>query len=251
MENYSANDAYWYRRKAVEVFFRRVKDRVPDIRRKHDELVDLNRRITERSETVRFKCIYLFRDGQELNLEECDSRGGYADTWYRSGNYNLPKADSDDEDEVPMPGKPVKVELRPGNDTESYCGEFVECWHPNCQEYYLNHPLQSSPVIYMFCRNHADKDMIKAIHDFVLEGKPIENPEVSTLVDIIGKTIESRISSSIDSAIARAERTLETEEEPDKVLEVQCYAYLNENENGLEEETTYYVDRVSCIRSTK
>ena len=92
-----------------------------------------------------------------------------------------------------MPGEPVKVELKPSDDTQGYCGEFVECWHPNCQEYYLNRPLESSPVIYMFCSKHAKPEVIKAIHEFILEGKPIENPEIETLLEIIGQTIRTRI----------------------------------------------------------
>lgn len=115
-----------------------------------------------------------------------------------------------------MPGEPVKVELKPSDDTQGYCGEFVECWHPNCQEYYLNRPLESSPVIYMFCSKHAKPEVIKAIHEFILEGKPIENPEIETLLEIIGQTIRTRVTASLNRAIERAKEVLAEEPEPDK-----------------------------------
>lgn len=249
MEVYSDNKAYWYRRKAVEAFFKQMSDRVPNIKEKKAELLSLNDAITLRSETVRYKCVYLFRDGQDLSEEEFDSRGGYTDTWYRQYQYNLPFADEDEEDVVPLPGCPVKIELKPGEDRQSYCNEFTECWHPNCQENYVNPLLKKSPVVFMFCPEHARASDVKMIHEYVLEGQPIKDPAIQSVVEIIGGIIRERIEKSLNEAIERAKDILAEETMPDKVLEVRCYSFLNEAKE--DEEITYYVDRVSCIRYKK
>lgn len=242
---YSSKENYWYRRNAVEVFFKSITETIPNFAEKNAILSTLNHSITQRSETVIYKCVYLFRDGQPLNEEECDSRGGYADSWYRAHHYNLPFAEEDCEDNPPMPGEPVKVLLKPANSTKGFRGEYPVCWHPKCRESYTEDPFKSSPVIYMFCHPHAEKDRVKEVHDFCLKGTPMKNQETKDMVEEMRLFIFNMIETSLNSAIEDAKFEMASEVLPDKVLEIQCASFLNDEDES--EEITYYVDRVSCI----
>lgn len=247
MDDYSSNKAYWHRRRPVEVFFEHVSRNIPNFETLVSELRALNERIIEKNDTIRFKCVYLFRKDQSLFNDNGD-RGGYIDTWYRSSQFNMQimNDDYEYEDHPPMPNEPVEVILGPGMQTQWFCGEFTECWHPDCLQYYRENPIKRSPVIYMLCRDHADIKTIDIIQEHVMNGKVIEDYSVKAMVDDVRRIIETRVSKTLTEAIKRAKEILEEEETPDKVIEVQCYVYEHEDDDP--KEATYYVDLVKCER---
>jgi len=252
-ENYSSKDAYWYRRHTAEAAIESVLKRIPNLETRISELTELNRQITERADTIRFKCVYLVRDGQFVDDNDDGSRGGYSDTWWRSDHFNLPRVEEEDgeEEEVPQPGEPVKVVLKPSNDTQTYIKEFVQCWHPSCQEYnrenykWPNIP----PTTFLLCKDHADVLRLKTLHDYYVDRIPIDKTtatgmEITTMIKDTEATIYERIDTSLNKAIEGAKEILAKETTPSRVITVNWSLYVECT--GTWNEMTTLIDLVSC-----
>lgn len=252
MNQYSSKEAYWYRRHAVEAALKQFNATIPDLEIKRQELRDLASKLKDRSDRVRFRCTYLFREGQMLNVDDCHERGGYADTWYRSNHYNMEKVDEDedeDQNEVPMPGEPVFVKFKPSSYGAICDNEFVECWHPKCQEYNKSHKSYNTPVIYLFCSGHAESNWTKSLHEHFIDGKPLDDPELQAAVEHVRSIVVENMNRTLDEQKLTMIRMLETEPYPSEVIEVECHSFLGTgDEEELGDNITYYVDRIACDR---
>lgn len=249
-ENYSSKDAYWYRRNAVEAFFKFMQDSIPNVGPRLAELIELNHKITERTENIKFKCVYMFRAGQFVDPNDSGSGGDYSDSWFRSSPFNLVRVgkngEEDYEDQPPRPGKPITVFLKPYDEIQKYTNEFTECWHSKCQEYnkreyvWPNRP----PVTFLLCKGHADQPLLKTLHDLCINGTPIEDTEIMAMMQSVKDTICKRIDKSLDLAIERAIKILDEEIVPADVIDVRWNFY---SENGRKcKEMISYIDLVSC-----
>jgi hypothetical protein len=96
----------------------------------------------------------------------------------------------------------------------------------------------------LLCNVHSEKEVVEAIENFAFNGKSIENIVVKDFVEKFLNFMIERISQTLDIAISNAVLSLAEDIKPDKVIEVECYAYPR-NEGEMEE-IKVYVDLESC-----
>jgi hypothetical protein len=246
--DYSQKEAYWYRRRAVEAFYTAVLPLVPQFEERTSRLRELGKKIQDRNETWRFKCVYLFREGQKLDPDDDGSGGGFSDTWQRADHFNLGVLD--EETDIPWPGQPLTVRLAPRDGVPGVCSEFTECWHPACQQVQAEkstlagYEVRATKVIYLLCREHArDENLLRQLHDLCVMGVPVSNPETTAMILHVRDTLIHRIDHSLTYALKVAEEMWATTPKPDTVLEVNCKSNMNPDDT--DEEATYYIDLVS------
>lgn len=243
--DYSQKEAYWYRRNAVEAFYNAVLPLVPGFEERMAKLESLRKKIQNRNETWRFKCVYLFREGQKLDPSDDGSGGGFSDIWQRANHFNLEVLD--EETDIPWPGKPLTVRMAPCDRTPGVCSEFTECWHPECQAVNAQKSAFSRsgmPVVFLLCRTHAqDGNVLRQLHDFCISVTPVSDQTLMTTIVYIRDLLIHRIDSSLTYALKEAEEIWAREPAPSKVMEVNCNSNLNPDDPS--EEATYCIDLIS------
>ena len=234
--DYSNNKNYWKRRNTVESLLQLAKqdEKIEEL---YSELTKLCEKINSKTKTRFYKCTYALRKGQKF--ERTDFGGGFCDTWYRSNHFMLPI-----EGENPQPPlKPITVILRdPGTSAEpEVMTEFICCVHPECIK---RIGTRGSNVIQLLCPQHANKELVSDLAKFCsnqkrgsTEAKEIGKATIALFVDIL----EQRLSDMI-MELRKIVKGVKSPK-PDKVIEVNCYLFDEENMV----EGTIYVDLIKCV----
>jgi len=261
--SYSKKEYYWQRRKIVETLFSFCRSKVPNLEALSEKLLQLNKQIRERHNSIKYRCVYALRKDQKLDKESLE-RGGYCDTWWRSNQFNLlmdedmtteEESQASEDNEVPTSNNPIIVYLKPSKPVFSPITEFTKCIHPEC--IHSNYDLINSKVIYLFCMKHSDENIVKILEDVVINQKIVSNFEklqdnrgysVKEMLEHIIVYLTLMISQSLNRAIQNAKDELKSETLPDRVLEIECIPFP---EVELKEDEDYewikiYVDLVDC-----
>ena len=239
MADYLSQEKYWQRRSTAEALFQKAIENVPDLEKLQKQLKRSNKKIKKRSEEVRYRCVYEFRPDQNFD-HDSEERGGYCDTWWRAGYFNLPideEGEWDDasaENAVPLPDNPITVYFTPQIQQYSVIREWTKCIH--CKDL-------DNGVIFLFCKKHADLTTIEVIENFVNNGKEISDHLIKNMVDSHLSFLTELIQKSYVEAIEDSKNSLELEEKPEKVIEVRCSRFP---EVGSEELITVYIDIIDC-----
>lgn len=238
VENYSKKEYYWQRRNIATKLYEIAKSKVKNLEKLEKQLTDLNQKLHLRHKKLKFKCVYSFREGQNIDTESQEG-GGFSDIWQRCNYFSLPFAsdEEDSDEEIPLPDNPITVYLRPSDSYYKPILEFTECMHPKC--FSKNDSImQQKQVIFLLCNAHSEKEVVEAIENFAFNGKNIENIVVKDFVEKFLNFMTERISQTLDIAISNAVLSLAEDIKPDKVIEVECYAYPG-NEGEMEEIKVY------------
>lgn len=242
-DDYSNKERYWQRRRIAEALFKRAHEAIPDLKTLVTQWAQLNKKIVDRHERIRYLCTYAVRDGQEDCDFESEERGGYTDTWLQRDHLNLPRnADGNNgDDDVPRPGKPMKVQLHPhsGSLGMGTLTEWTKCIHPECVKSWKD--ISFSPgVIFLFCKEHADMKRIEAIEKFIFNAEEFKDGDPTRdIVNAHLTFLEKKIRSSYTDAILHASICLDTNEQPAKVIEVECLPHPEVDDD---EEVKIYID---------
>lgn len=192
-----------------------------------------------------------------IDTKETEGRS-FCDVWWRCNHYNLPTAeenedytDASESNAVPLPNEDIIIYLSPHVPHVHIVRELLGCIHPTCLKYTKEHPFEQKQTIFLFCKGHSEEKVVDTIEKFVntnddtildglVDSQGIQIKE--SIMKVIGDTA-SKIKQSYLSAIDTVKESWQDEYLPDKVLEVECNPFPN---NEDDEEITVYVDLISC-----
>jgi hypothetical protein len=264
-ENYSKKEYYWQRRNIATALFDLAFSRVPDREQLQQELKSYTDQILKRHKKFKYRCVYVLRENQNFD-QNSQEDGGYYDSWWRSAQYNLGQDENmtdleerqaSEENAIPLKDSPVVIYLKPPERQYYPSGEFVECIHPECQklnnnnQMIINYVGHRGDTMYLFCKKHAEDRVISILEQF-LAGKEIPIEMFDATGISIKLMIENHLTTLINQAhksfldcIEHSKKDLENEIVPDRVLEVSCDPFP-ENEDSNHDQIIIYVDLIDC-----
>jgi hypothetical protein len=257
-EKYSTKECYWQRRNMATMIFQRVLNMVENKDALDAELKDLNEKILKRHEKTKYRCVYSVDKDQDIDFKS-KADGGFWDQWQRSYLFNLDQDEEEEyEDDIPAPGKPIVIYLKPSGGRFHVITEFTSCIHPKCiayeetSEFKLQHPFGiNKPVRFLFCKGHSEKPVVEAIEKHLMSGTPIrvedsQGQDVESMLISFMAYLKQKIQSSYEDSISHAKYFLEKNELPSPTLEVECMAHPEDEDDDQKKFITAYVHLTEC-----